>query len=253
MQKILSAMRRAIQDYNMINDGDKIYVGLSGGKDSTLLLSALSAYRRFSPQHFDLEAITIDMGLKETKKEELDALIAYCNSLNVPHHLVKTDIAEIIFEARKESNPCSLCAKMRRGALNSEIIKLGGGKLALGHNADDVAETMLLSLLYEGRFSCFSPTAYMSQSNITLIRPFIYIEEYDIKCAVNRLALPIVNNPCPMNHVSKREYAKDLIKNICKDIPFAKDRILGAIYHPERNNLWDKCKDVSHTSCDSQE
>ena len=181
MQKILSAMRRAIQDYAMIEEGDKIYVGLSGGKDSVLLLNALAAYRRFS-----------------------------------------------------------LCAKMRRGALNSKINELGGGKLALGHNADDVAETMLMSLLYEGRFSCFSPTAYMDKTGVALIRPFIYIEECDIRSAVERLSLPIVHNPCPMNHVTKREYVKDLIKTICKDIPFAKDRILGAIYHPERNNLWDK-------------
>lgn len=240
MQKILSAMRRAIIDYDMIQDGDKVFVGLSGGKDSTLLLTALAAYRRFSPQKFTLEAITVDMGLKDTKQEELDALIAHCKNLDVPHHLVKTDIAEIIFDARKESNPCSLCAKMRRGALNDEISKLGGGKLALGHNADDVAETMLLSLLYEGRFSCFPPTAHMERSDVTLIRPFIYLEEYDIKCAVKRLDLPLVNNPCPMNHHSQREYMKNLIKTICKDIPFAKQRILGAIYHPERNNLWQK-------------
>ncbi len=243
MQKILSAMRRALQDYKMIKDGDKIYVGLSGGKDSTLLLAALAAYRRFSPEKFTLEAITIDMGLKQTSRDELDALIAYCESLNVPHHLVKTDIAEIIFDARKEQNPCSLCAKMRRGALNNEINRLGGGTLALGHNADDVAETMLLSLLYEGRFSCFAPTAYMNVSGVSLIRPFIYLEEYDIKCAVERLNLPLVNNPCPMNHVTKREYVKNLIKTICKDIPFAKDRILSAIYHPERNNLWTKPSD----------
>lgn len=130
MQKILSAMRRAVQDYDMIHDGDKIFVGLSGGKDSTLLLSALAAYRRFSPEHYDLEAITVDMGLKDTKQEEMDALIAYCDSLGVKHHLIKTDIGEIIFDARKEQNPCSLCAKMRRGALNNEIIRLGGGKLA---------------------------------------------------------------------------------------------------------------------------
>lgn len=246
MQKILSAMRRAIQDYKMISDGDRIFVGLSGGKDSVLLLNALAAYRRFSPQPFTLEAITIDMGLKDTNPAEMQALTANCEHLRVPHHIVKTDIAEIIFDARKETNPCSLCAKMRRGALNSKINELGGGKLALGHNADDVAETMLMSLLYEGRFSCFSPTAYMNQSGVSLIRPFIYIEECDIKSTVERLNLPIVHNPCPMNHVSKREYVKNLIRDICKDIPFAKDRILGAIYHPERNNLWD----TSPTSLD---
>lgn len=238
MQKILSAMRRAIQDYHMIEDGDRVFVGLSGGKDSSLLLNALAAYRRFSPEKFTLEAITIDMGLVKDG-DPFAPLTAKCEELGVKHHIVKTDIAEIVFDARKESNPCSLCAKMRRGALNNKINELGGGKLALGHNADDVAETMLLSLIYEGRFSCFSPTAYMSNSQVSLIRPLIYIQEGDIKSAVERLNLPIVENPCPMNHVSKREYAKDLIKHICKDVPFAKDRILGAIYHPERNNLWD--------------
>lgn len=243
MQKILSAMRRAVQDYKMINDGDRIFVGLSGGKDSTLLLAALANYRLFSPEKYDLQAITIDMGLKDANPDEMKKLSQYCDSLNVKHHIVKTDIAEIIFDARKEQNPCSLCAKMRRGALNSEINRLGGGTLALGHNADDVAETMLLSLLYEGRFSCFAPKSHMSISDITLIRPFIYVEEYDIKHTVEKLNLPLVHNPCPMNHVSKREYAKDLIKHICKDIPFAKDRILGAIYHPERNNLWIKPED----------
>lgn len=233
-------MRRAVQDYGMIKDGDNIFVGLSGGKDSVLLMSALAAYRKFSPEKFTLSAITVDMGFKDTPIAENDALSEYCKTLGVERHIVKTDIAEIVFDARKESNPCSLCAKFRRGALNSEINRLGGGKLALGHNADDVAETMLMSLLYEGRFSCFAPTAYMDKSGVELIRPFIYIEEYDISATVKRLGLPIVKNPCPQNHVSKREYAKNLIKTICKDIPFAKERILGAIYHPERANLWQK-------------
>lgn len=233
-------MRRAVQDYRMINDGDKVFVGLSGGKDSVLLTCALADFRRFSPNKFTLEAIHVDMGLKDVDKTETEAMQRLCEQKDVPLNIVKTDIAEIIFDVRKESNPCSLCAKLRRGALNSEINRLGGGVLALGHNADDVAETMLLSLLYEGRFSCFQPTSYMSNSQITLIRPFIYIEEYDIISAVNRLQLPILHNPCPMNRVSKREYAKDLIKHICKDVPFAKQRILGAIYNPERNNLWQK-------------
>lgn len=224
----------------MIEDGDNIFVGLSGGKDSVLLLSALAAYRRFSPESFSLAAITVDMGFKNTPIGETDALARYCDSIGVVRHIVKTDIAEIVFDARQESNPCSLCAKFRRGALNSEINRLGGGKLALGHNADDVAETVLLSLLYEGRFSCFTPTAYMDKSGVTLIRPFIYLEEYDIASTVKRLGLPVVKNPCPQNHFSKREYAKDLIKHICKEIPFAKERILGAVYHPERANLWHK-------------
>ena len=195
MQQILSAMRRAIQDYKMIEDGDRIFVGLSGGKDSVLLLAALAAYRKFSPERFDLEAITVDMGFKDTPISETDAISRLCEELGVPRHIVKTDIAEIVFDARKESNPCSLCAKFRRGALNSEINRLGGGKLALGHNADDVAETALMSLFYEGRFSCFTPTAYMDKSGVTLIRPFVYIEECDITGAVNRLGLPVVKNP----------------------------------------------------------
>ena len=170
-------MRRAIQDYGMIEGGDRIFVGLSGGKDSVLLLAALAAYRKFSPERFDLEAITVDMGFKDTPISETDAISRLCEELDIPRHIVKTDIAEIVFDARKESNPCSLCAKFRRGALNSEINRLGGGKLALGHNADDVAETALMSLFYEGRFSCFTPTAHMDKSGVTLIRPFVYIEE----------------------------------------------------------------------------
>ena len=233
-------MRRAVQDYKMISDGDRIFVGLSGGKDSVLLLAALAAYRRFSPQRFELAAITIDMGFKDTPISENDALSEYCRAIGVERHILKTDIAEIVFEARQEPNPCSLCAKFRRGALNSEIIRLGGGKLALGHNADDVAETALMSLLYEGRFSCFTPTAYMDKSGVELIRPFIYIEECDIIGAVNRLGLPVVKNPCPANHATKREYMKELIKRLNTEIPSAKQRIMGAVFHPERANLWQK-------------
>lgn len=233
-------MRRAVQDYKMISDGDRIFVGLSGGKDSVLLLAALAAYRRFSPQRFELAAITVDMGFKDTPISENDALSEYCREIGVERHILKTDIAEIVFEARQEPNPCSLCAKFRRGALNSEIIRLGGGKLALGHNADDVAETALMSLLYEGRFSCFTPTAYMDKSGVELIRPFIYIEECNIIGAVNRLGLPVVKNPCPANHATKREYMKELIKRLNTEIPSAKQRIMGAVFHPERANLWKK-------------
>lgn len=231
-------MRRAIQDYKMIEDGDRVFVGLSGGKDSVLLLAALAAYRAFSPERFELQAITVDMGFKDSPISESDAISEYCRQIEVPRHIVKTDIAEIVFDARKESNPCSLCAKFRRGALNSEINRLGGGKLALGHHADDVAETALMSLFYEGRFSCFTPTAYMDKSGVTLIRPLVYIEECDITGAVNRLGLPVVKNPCPADHFTKREYMKELIKTIRRDIPFVKERILGAVYHPERANLW---------------
>lgn len=240
MQKILSTMRRAVTDYKMITDGDKIAVGVSGGKDSLALLAALKAYQRFSPERFELIAITVDMGFKETLESETAALKSYIEDAGIPYHVVKTDIAPVIFEARKESNPCSLCSKMRRGALNNRAVELGFNKLALGHHADDVLQTMLLSLLYEGRFSTFQPVSFMDRSGITLIRPFIYTDERDIKSAVKKLELPVVHNPCPVNKHTQREYVANLIRSITADVPFAKERMLGAIYHPERNNLWKK-------------
>ena len=240
MQKILSTMRRAITDYNMISDGDKIVVGVSGGKDSLLLLTALKAFQRFSPAKFDLAAITIDMGFKDASVAEKQALSTYIAELGVPYYVVDTDIAEVIFEARKESNPCSLCSKMRRGALNNKAIELGFNKLALGHHADDVVQTMLLSLLYEGRFSTFQPVSFMDRSGITLIRPFIYTSESDVKGAVNKLNLPVLHNPCPANKHTQREYVNELVKRLTKEVPYARERMLGAIYHPERANLWQK-------------
>ena len=191
-------MRRAVQDYKMISDGDRIFVGLSGGKDSVLLTAALAAYRRFSPEKFSLEAISVDMGFKRADNSADEALSAWCESLGVPRHIVRTDIAEIVFDAR------------------------------------------MLSLLYEGRFSCFSPTAYMDKSGVRLIRPFIYIEECDIIGAVNRLSLPVVPTACPQDKVTRREYAKQLIKQLTKDNPQAKQNILGAVFHPERAALWQK-------------
>lgn len=233
-------MRRAITDYNMIEDGDKIVVGVSGGKDSLLLLSALKAFQRFSPACFELSAITVDMGFKDASEAEKQALSAYIDNLGVPYYVVETDIAEIIFESRKESNPCSLCSKMRRGALNNKAIELGFNKLALGHHADDVVQTMLLSLLYEGRFSTFQPVSYMDRSGITLIRPLIYTSEADVKGVVRKLELPVLHNPCPANKHTQREYVNNLVKRLTEEVPFARERMLGAIYHPERANLWKK-------------
>lgn len=240
MQQILSTMRRAITDYNMIQGGDKIAVGVSGGKDSLALLAALKAYQRFSPEKFQLVGITVDMGFKDASKGEMAALTAYIESLEVPYYVISTDIADIIFDQRKESNPCSLCSKMRRGALNNKAVELGCNKLALGHHADDVVQTMLLSLLYEGRFSTFQPVSYMDRSGITLIRPFIYTDEKDIKGLVNRIFLPVLHNPCPANKHTQREYVNNLVKRLTEEVPFARERILGAIYNPQRNNLWQK-------------
>ncbi len=238
MQKLLSTMRRAIGDYKMIKDSDHIAVGVSGGKDSLTLLAALKAYQRFSPENFKLSAITVDLGFKGTDQNEVQALVDYCKQIDVPYYIVKTDIGEILFDVRKESNPCSLCSKMRRGALNNKAKEIGANKIALGHHADDVIQTIFLSLFYEGRFSSFAPTAYMDRSGIELIRPFIYVWEKDLKGVVSKLKLPVLHNVCPANKNTRREYINNLIKDIQKDVPFVKERMLGAIQHPERANLW---------------
>lgn len=252
MQKLLSMARRAIADYNMISDGDKIAIGISGGKDSVALLAVLANYRKFATEKFDLVAINIDLGFKDTKIEEVNALIEYCNSIDVPLIIHKTDIAEIIFEERKEKSPCSLCSKMRRGALNTIAIQNGCNKLALGHHADDIVETMLMSLFYEGRFNTFSPVSFMDRTGMTLIRPFIYAEEKYISSVARRYNLPIVHNPCPKDKNSVRSEMKDFISDLDFKRRGTKQNMLGAIYHPERNNLWDKSVPDNYRPKDTQ-
>lgn len=227
-------MRRACSQLGLISDGDKITVGVSGGKDSLVLLAALAAYRRFSPERFELNAVTIDLGLGADYSPVAD----FCDALDVPYLLEKTDIGDVIFNVRKEKNPCSLCSKMRRGALASVMKNSGFNKLALGHHADDLAETFLLSLFYEGRLSTFAPKAYMSRSGVTVIRPLIFTDEADVAAYARDAALPIVHNPCPANKHTQREYVKNLIASVRKDIPIARERMIAAITHPERNNLW---------------
>ncbi len=234
---MLSPLRRAINDYNMIEPDDRIAVGVSGGKDSLALLTLLAAFQKYFDIPFRLLAVTIDMGFAEGV---FDPVAQYCRQLGVEYSQVKTDIAQIIFDVRKEKNPCSLCAKMRRGALNSEIVSRGFNKLALGHHRDDVVETFLLSLFYEGRLNTFQPVSYMSRSQVTLIRPMIYIPERDlIGYAKN---LPVVKNPCPANHHTEREHMKLLLKELSKDNPGLEEKFANAIMHPERYNLWTKPK-----------
>lgn len=242
MQKLLSLARKAISDYKMIEDGDKIAVGLSGGKDSITLLAVLAAYKKFAPEKFDLIAINIDMGFEDIDKNQVQATKDFCESVGVPLIIEKTDIAAIIFDERKEKSPCSLCSKMRRGALNNVAIDHGCNKLALGHHADDVIETMMLSLLYEGRFSTFMPISYMDKSKITLIRPLVYIEEKQINWTAKRLGLPVIFNPCPRDKHTKREDVKQLIGNLDEQFVDSKKHIMSAIFNPERNSLWDKAK-----------
>ncbi len=236
LQQLLSPARKAIEDYKMISSGDKIAVGLSGGKDSIALLYVLAGLKRFYPEPFELVAITIDLGLEYNPKE-IAALKNMCKELNVEYHIVKTDIYQIIFEERKEKSPCSLCSKMRRGALNTKAIELGCNVLALGHHADDLIETLFLSLFYEGRLSTFEPKTYLSRSDIKIIRPMIYVEEKNIRAFAKDK--PILFNPCPADKHTKREYVKNLLNQIKADIPIAKSRMLSAILHPERNHLFD--------------
>lgn len=240
MKKILGALRRATDDYKMIEDGDRIAVGVSGGKDSLLLLEALHAYSRFSPQKFTVVGIHIDMGFKDLDKNRFEEMENYMKEKGIEFHVVRTDIAEIIFDVRKESSPCSLCSKMRRGALCNSANELGCNKIALGHHADDVLETMLLSLAYESRFSTFAPVSFLDRSKISVIRPFVYLEEKYIIGASKRLNLPVLHNPCPEDKHTERQRMKEFVSKLNKEIPDVKDHMLSALFHPERNNLWPK-------------
>lgn len=235
-QQLLSPLRRAIDEYKMIKAGDRVAVGVSGGKDSVTLLTLLAALKRFYPAPFSLCAVFIDMGLGYDE-DTVAALKKYSEDLGVPFIREKTDIGKILFEIRKEENPCSLCSKLRRGALNTIAAKEGCNKLALGHHADDLAETFFLSAFFEGRLSTFEPITFLDRSKMTVIRPMIFIEERDI--AAYAKDLPVVFNPCPADKHTKRQLVKEIIADIKKQIPFAKDRLLSAIYSPERNHLFD--------------
>lgn len=235
MQKLLSKMRQAINDFNLIEDGDKIAVGLSGGKDSLTLLHLLNSYRKFSPQKFDLIAITLNPG-----KVDNSPLHKLCKDLEVPFYEIQTNIQEIVFDIKKENNPCSLCAKLRRGALNANARELGCNKVALGHHKDDALETLMLSISYEGRINCFSPKSYMDKEDITLIRPMVYITEQSIKNIVKKYDFPVIQNPCPVDKKTKREDMKNLIYELDHRIPGFKDNLFGSLTNSEQFFIWNK-------------
>ena len=226
LQQVYSYVRKALDDYHMIEDGDKIAVGISGGKDSLTLLYALSGLRRFYPKQFHLHAVTVDLGFNNLN---LDKIKALCEELDVEYTIVKTDIAQIIFEERKETNPCSLCAKMRKGALNTAIKEAGCNKVAYAHHKDDVVETMLMSLIYEGRIHTFSPVTYLDRMDLTVIRPLIYMNEVDVIGFVNKYEVPVVKSPCPADGNTKREYVKNLLRDINLETPGVKARMFTAI------------------------
>ena len=226
MNKLLGLVRRCAEDYRMIQPGDRICAGVSGGKDSLTLLVLLAKLREFYPAPFELCAVTIDMGMPGM---DFSPVAALCGELKVPYRCVHTQIGPIIFEHRKEKNPCSMCAKMRRGALNEALLDMGCSKVALGHHRDDAVETFLMSLLYEGRISCFQPVTYLDRSGVTQIRPLLYLNEKQVAHFAESQGLPVVFNTCPADKHTKREEIKDLIYRLGADYPDLKDRIFGAM------------------------
>ena len=245
LQRLLSLTRQAVDDYRLIQSGDKIAIGISGGKDSLTLLYALQGLRRFYPEPFELCAITVDLGFQALSPEvsnrlsptlssdaaafDLKPVQALCDELNVPYTVVPTEIGKILFETRQESNPCALCAKMRKGALNEKAKEMGCNKIAYAHHRDDVIETMMMSLFYEGRFHSFSPLTYLDRMDLTVIRPMIFVTEADVIGFRNKYQLPVCKNPCPMDGYTKRQYIKELIHRLQEDNPHIKDCMFRAI------------------------
>lgn len=226
LKRMLSFVRRAVDDYEMIDEGDRVAVGVSGGKDSLTLLMTLCALKRFYPKSFEIVAITVDMGFPDMDYSKICEL---CQSEGVEYKIVKTDIAKIIFDVRRESNPCSLCAKMRRGALHAAACESGCNKVALGHHYDDAVETFMMNLFFEGRLGCFSPKSYLSNRKITLIRPMLYATERDVAYFARRRELPIVKNPCPEDKATERENMKQLLLTLERDNKGLKHRIFHAM------------------------
>jgi len=241
IQQLYSYVRRAVEQYDMIKDGDKIAVGVSGGKDSLTLLYALSGLRRFYPNHFELEALSVDLGFGI---QNFDKIKELCDELSVPLTIIPTEIGKIVFEDRKETNPCSLCAKMRKGALNETAKEHGINVIAYGHHKDDIIETMIMSLIFEGRIHTFSPRTYLDRTELTVIRPLMFMNEIDVIGFKNKYNLPVCKNPCPADGVTKREYVKKLLSSINYENPGAKDRMFTAILNGNLSG-WPEAIDVA--------
>lgn len=226
MNKIAGLVRRCVEDYSMINDGDRIAIGVSGGKDSLTLLCALAKLREYYPNRFELHAITLDMGFEGL---DLSGVAGLCEKLRVPYTIVPTEIKRAVFDERKEKNPCSLCAKLRRGILNTTALELGFDKIALGHHYDDAVETFVMSLVHEGRISCFQPVTWMSRAGVWQIRPLLYVGEARIISVAKRENLPVVFNPCPADKHTQREEVKKLVEELGTRYPGFKERVFGAM------------------------
>jgi len=230
LQQVLSYVRRAVDDYQMIAEGDNIAIGISGGKDSLTLLYALHGLKRFYPKQFNLHAVTVDLGFQNLNLTRIQEL---CRQLEVEYTIVKTDIAQIIFEERKEENPCSLCAKMRKGALNQAMKEVGCNKIAYAHHKDDVVETMLMSLIFEGRFHTFAPVTYLDRTGLTVIRPLIYMKETEVLGFVHKNDVPVVKSPCPADGHTRREYIKQLVRKLNLENPGVRERMFTAIQNSD--------------------
>lgn len=226
MQKLMGLMRRCIEDYHMIEAGDRIAVGVSGGKDSLTLLRLLAAIREYYPKPFTLEAFTINLGLPDM---DYGPVADFCRSLEVPYTEIPTQIGPIIFDHRKEKNPCSMCAKMRRGALHAALVERGIHKVALGHHFDDAVETFLMSLLFEGRISCFQPVTYLDRTQVVQIRPMLYLPEQTVAHFAQKMDLPVVHNTCPADKQTKRQEIKELVYQLSAVYPDLKTRVFGAM------------------------
>ncbi len=226
MKKILSRLRSAVDDYNMIEEGDRIAVGVSGGKDSLVALLAMNTLQRFYPKNFYLEAITIDLGFADMDYTPIKKM---CDEFNIPYHIERTDIKQIVFDIRQEENPCSLCAKMRRGAMCSVVKERNIDKIVYGHHFDDVLNTYFLSLIYEGRMNTFAPVTYLERMEVTVLRPFIYVEEAEIRNYAGKMNLPVVKNSCPADKNTKRQYAHDLVWKLERENHGFRNRLFTAI------------------------
>ena len=226
LQRLLSYTRKAVDEYGLIDDGDKIAVGISGGKDSLTLLYALSELRKFYPKKFEVYALTVHLGIEGMDFSEIGKL---CDKLEVPYYIIETEINDIVFNIRKEANPCALCAKLRKGAFNNKALELGCNKIAYAHHRDDVNETFMMSLIYEGRIHTFSPMSHLDRTNLTLIRPLLFAPEADVIGFAKKYELPVVKNLCPVDGVTKRQETKELIKQINSEAPGFHTRLFSAI------------------------
>jgi len=239
MSKVLGSIRRTIQERDMLQPGDRVAVGLSGGKDSMVLLYTLSRFQKFSPTPFHLEAISIDMGFNNF---DLEAAVEFCKSLEVPYNIIKTDIAKIVFDIRDEKNPCALCANMRRGALAKSMQELGLNVLALGHHADDALSTLFLNMLYSGKLNTLEYKSFLTRSEVTVIRPLLDTSEHDIKGLIKEKQIPVLKSPCPMDRHTKREEVNLLLKDLYKEVPNSRKNMLTAMRNEDQCNLFKNSK-----------